>query len=1082
MFGPGTRVGAMSSELLRAQLQDTLGEGYHLERELGGGGMSRVFLATETALGRRVVVKMLPPDVAAAVSVERFRREIQLAARLNHPHIVPLLSAGESGGFLYYTMPFVEGESLRVLLRRDGALPIDQAVRIVRDVADALAYAHECGVAHRDVKPDNVLLSRGHALVADFGVAKALSAAATSPASVTATSVTVGTPLYMAPEQIAADPQTDHRADIYALGVVAYELLAGRPPFGGESPQALFAAHMTRTPEPVGQHRQGVPLTLERLVMRCLEKGPADRPQSAAEMIGILDAVATPTGLIEADSRGKRRGRHALWAAIPAVVIAGAVGAWQLTRPPLVASAQSLAIAPFSVPTGDTALVRLGQNLVTTLSANLDGVGEIWVADPISVLSHARGKGSLLSLSDVMAIARKLGAKSVVHGSLVPTGRTVRADAALYELSDARRPIVRVSVVAPADSLTAMTDSLTWGLLRAVWNRGRAPTPHYTSITTHSSAALREFLDGERLFARAAFNEASEAYKRAIAADTTFWFAYYRYRSARGWLSQQPADTPLMNRLRRHMHELPDRERQFVTLADSDMSQGDRIRELNRILARHPDFTAAWISLADFLIHNAVRSGHDVSEAIEPWRKVMSLTPSDMEAANHLAFACVAAGDLTCARPAYARFDSLVRLDSSPRPFARLNHRSLALVLDGSRNRVDSLIQVGRQDSIFPAAFVFDRMRFMPATVSRPDLVADWDRVAEAIAKSARSSIDRRETAAYVTLLGRAMRGDWSEVDSMVALRRDFANLLRWDPGWVPSSGYAVQMRVLGELQGFIPPDRRTAQVAMEIASAPGATEDERIEGRWIAGLNALLRGDSSAYREHLVALTGEADASAGIGVRSLRAIREGQFGRRAVAAESLLVLEREHADASSELWPAFAADRLLAAQWLTDERRYAPADSLLRFTRGYIIWGTAEAAALIFASAQLQRSRIAEGLGRRQDAVAFATIFLNSFDLAPPSQKALIDEAKSRIARLSRQEVAPRKARVQRGETSAWSVDVADASVGPLRYDELREAGQESTRRATTLIPRAPEREGGAALLRGTHRGVAGVLPFWRA
>jgi tetratricopeptide (TPR) repeat protein/tRNA A-37 threonylcarbamoyl transferase component Bud32 len=283
----------MSSELLREQLQDTLGEGYRLERELGGGGMSRIFLATETALGRRVVVKVLPPDFAAAVSAERFRREIQLAARLQHPHIVPLLSAGESGGLLYYTMPFVEGESLRVRLARDGALSVEQVVRVLRDVADALAYAHECGVAHRDVKPDNVLLSRGHALVADFGVAKALSAAATSPASVTATSVTVGTPLYMAPEQIAADPQTDHRADIYALGVVAYELLAGRPPFGGASPQALFAAHMIQSPEPLGHHRPGVPARLERLVMRCLEKRPADRPQSAGEVVRELEAVTS---------------------------------------------------------------------------------------------------------------------------------------------------------------------------------------------------------------------------------------------------------------------------------------------------------------------------------------------------------------------------------------------------------------------------------------------------------------------------------------------------------------------------------------------------------------------------------------------------------------------------------------------------------------------------------------------------------------------------------------------------------------------------------------------------------------------
>jgi len=222
---------------LRDQLQRTLGDAYSIERELGGGGMSRVFVATESSLGRRVVVKVVPGASAGSVSIERFKREIQLAARLQHPHIVPLLTAGESDGLPYFTMPFVEGESLRVRLARGGELPVAEGMRILREVATALANAHEKGIVHRDIKPDNVLLSGGAAMVTDFGVAKALSAS-TDVGTMTSLGIALGTPAYMAPEQAAASPNIDARADIYAWGIMAYELFAGRPPFSGRSSQA----------------------------------------------------------------------------------------------------------------------------------------------------------------------------------------------------------------------------------------------------------------------------------------------------------------------------------------------------------------------------------------------------------------------------------------------------------------------------------------------------------------------------------------------------------------------------------------------------------------------------------------------------------------------------------------------------------------------------------------------------------------------------------------------------------------------------------------------------------------------------
>jgi serine/threonine-protein kinase len=256
--------------------------------------MSRVFLAEETRLSRQVVVKVLPPEMGAGVNAERFEREIRLAARLQHPHIVPLLTAGASGDLLYYIMPFIAGESLRAKLAREGELPVAEVARILREVTDALAYAHRNGVVHRDIKPENVLMSEGHAVVTDFGVAKAVSAS--SGSSLTSLGVALGTPAYMAPEQAAADPHVDHRADLYAVGVLAYEMLCGRTPFVAATPQAMLAAHITQAPEPVLQHRRTVPPALSAAIMRCLEKRAADRWQSASELAAQLEAAVTPSG------------------------------------------------------------------------------------------------------------------------------------------------------------------------------------------------------------------------------------------------------------------------------------------------------------------------------------------------------------------------------------------------------------------------------------------------------------------------------------------------------------------------------------------------------------------------------------------------------------------------------------------------------------------------------------------------------------------------------------------------------------------------------------------------------------------
>ena len=283
---------------IREQLQSTLGTAYTLERELGGGGMSRVFVAEETALHRKVVVKVLPPELTAGVNVDRFNREILLAAQLQHAHIVPVLAAGQTNGLPYYTMPFVDGESLRVKLTQQGPQSITDAISILRDVARALAYAHARGIVHRDIKPENVLLSGGSAVVTDFGIAKAISASRTQAPNATLTQVgtSIGTPSYMAPEQAAGDPATDHRADLYAFGCMAYELLAGRPPFVGRTPQKLLAAQMSEMPQPILELRPDTPAELATMVMRCLAKDADDRPQQATDVVRVLDTVTSGGG------------------------------------------------------------------------------------------------------------------------------------------------------------------------------------------------------------------------------------------------------------------------------------------------------------------------------------------------------------------------------------------------------------------------------------------------------------------------------------------------------------------------------------------------------------------------------------------------------------------------------------------------------------------------------------------------------------------------------------------------------------------------------------------------------------------
>jgi eukaryotic-like serine/threonine-protein kinase len=397
---------APGSPDLQTRLQAALGSAYNVERELGGGGMSRVFLAEETRLGRKVVIKVLPPEMAAGVNADRFEREIRLAARLQHPHIVPLLTAGVAENLLFYVMPYIEGESLRVRLARDNELPVGETIGILKEILDALQYAHAHGVVHRDIKPDNVLMTGRHALVTDFGVAKAVSHSSDGE-PFTSPGVALGTPAYMAPEQAAADPHTDHRADLYALGALAYEMLTGRPPFTGHNAQAVLAAHLTQTPAPVTAYRSAVPVALNAVVLRCLEKRPADRWQRADDLIPHLDALLTPTGG-------------------PAPIATQPIRQADIPR-----ERATIAVLPFDNLTGDPSQEYFADGIVEEIITGLSRIKWLFVIARNSSFIY---KGKPV---DVTTVGRELGVRYVLRGSVRRSGDQVRLTGQLAETSTA---------------------------------------------------------------------------------------------------------------------------------------------------------------------------------------------------------------------------------------------------------------------------------------------------------------------------------------------------------------------------------------------------------------------------------------------------------------------------------------------------------------------------------------------------------------------------------------------------------------------------------------------------------------------
>jgi len=657
---------------LLARLQSALGDAYSIERELGGGGMSRVFVAQDVELGRKVVVKALPPEMAAGVNADRFRREIQLAASLQHPHIVPVLHAGHAQDLVWYTMPLIEGESLRAMLARQDSLPIPDTVKILRDVVDALNYAHRHGVVHRDIKPDNVLLCDPHAVVTDFGVAKALGEA-TGESSITSIGVALGTPAYMAPEQAAADPHADHRCDVYAVGALAYEMLTGRPPFVRNSPQAVLAAQLSEAPVPVRMQRATVPPALAEAVMRCLEKRPADRWQSAEELLRLLEAMATPsegTLPVAAARRTVSRSRPWLLAAGAAAAVVtmlvlvsrGRGGSGSTKVDPNV-----VAVLPFRVTGADPSLSYLRQGMIDLLAAELTGEGGPRAADPRTVLAAWRrvvpSSDADLPEGEAVRLAGRLGAGQLLLGGIVGTPTRVVLTASLITVPGSQMRAQGRAEGSP-DSVPVLIGPLIGQLLA----RQAGEAERATSLASVPLPALRAYLDGEASYRRGLFQDAIRAFGQALDLDSSFALAGLGLGVAaastsdfsqgdRGWA------IAWAHRDRLSPRDLAELTAYVGPRYPAPSSELELLAARQRALDASPDRPEAWYEVGDELFHFGSLLGQESphERARAYFRRALELDSTLVVAFIHLPELAAAAGDSAEARrlaDLYLRRDS----------------------------------------------------------------------------------------------------------------------------------------------------------------------------------------------------------------------------------------------------------------------------------------------------------------------------------------------------------------------------------------------------------------------------------------
>jgi hypothetical protein len=1003
-------------------LSSALGDRYRVERELGRGGMATVFLARDIKHSRPVALKVLHPDAAPALGAERFVREIETVAGLSHPHILPLHDSGSVSGMLYYAMPYVEGESLRERLQREPQLPVPTAVAIVREVADALGFAHRRGVVHRDIKPANIMLTAAggsstsgagsHALVADFGIARALAGVATAQPGgartsdpLTVTGIALGTPAYMSPEQASGERDVDGRSDLYSLGCVFYEMLAGEPPFTGPTAQAVMTKRLSGPPPSVRRTRPNVDQKLDAVVARAMAPLPTDRFQTADEFLDALQRATS--GVAVASARPSNQRVMAAVGALAVLAASVAAIAFWRGRSAVAPSATAIAVLPPAPVTADTALTRLGRELAITVSANLDGVGGIRVVDALGVLANVDAAAPPPSLDEARAFAKRVGAKSVVRGTLIPAGDSVRVEVALHDAvctsGDCSQPLARVSVAAPRDDITGLTERTTWALLRGVWQREGAPTPSLASVTTRSIPALRAFLEGERAIVDGRWRAAPAMYERAFTEDSTFLLAYWRYSFAKAyWL--EGVDPAITAKYRRGRGRFPTRDSLLIEAELSD-SMSVRYARTKAAAERFPDYWPAWWTLSDRLTHETPLIGTTSRELRAALEHTIALNPRMSSAWTHLFWLSTWERDTVLAdrvirQLTALRYDTVSMREQGYdelyyfQAIAAAIHAG-GILPDTAMREVGVRILASPPGPIDPLRVGLGMTQY---SVAREELELSK----RVIARTSEPTVAAGHSIAVA--IAHASRGAWDS--SLVAID---GYVSRVSDARAPL--YAYRLAVVGAWLGAVTPDvasSRRPAVVRDSASLPPAS---RAELAWLDGILAVAKRDTRSLGVALRAVHGVDSTTSPMLERSLAAFADALAGQRDRAADSLVALERDRAERrlsrfGSDAHPFLTAvNRLAAGRWLRERGKPGDAARLLTWFEAVLVpmRTTRQANAALEGLGYLERARAAESLGQVDVARDYYQRFLVRYDAPTPLHQHLVQEGREALARLGR-------------------------------------------------------------------------------
>jgi serine/threonine-protein kinase len=969
------------------ELPSLLGGRYHIVREIGRGGMGTVYLADDPKHGRQVAVKTLHAEVAQLIGRERFAREIEIAARLSHPHILPLHDSGEvtsedsdEPSFLYFITPFASGESLRDRLLRQKKLAPEEAVRLGCEIALALDYAHRRGVVHLDIKPGNILLHEGHAVIADFGIARAMSDAGDE--AIAPPTPLLGTPSYMSPEQALGLPDVDGRSDVYSLGCVLYEMLTGERPFARATPLDVVAgSKSTAAPDPAALHRI-VSRELAAVVLRAIATSRDERFRTAGDLA---------TALGQAMQERKRRGwrRIVVTVACALAAVAAGVVVWRAEWTSL--DSNLVAVAPFDV--ANPALLLWKEGLVDVMSRSLDGAGALRTV-PASITVH-KWSGHA-DVQSAMALGKATGARFVLFGGLLAAGDSVRVAASLLDVKTGRTMAEFEQRGVPA-RMDVLSDSLTFSALRELGRSRRIDMAHAVFTPTTSLPALKAYLQGEQFYRVALWDSAQVHFEQALAFDTTFALAYHRLAAVRRWRdARDPPDSmayELMRMPSRFPRGLGPRERLLATIdslsAETYFAWRQALRDGNYL-----DEEALVDSLCNLLIEAQRRFPNDAELAF-----LHAETRAEYDRD-------VVIGEIDD-RGTLARYDRAISLDSGFAP-AYVTPITLAAFLDGApsaRRYIHAYLTLApsgpRSERIRLADDLLDPARAASIDVPRlvdtlpPDALCSAAKLLQHIPDSAETVV--RLARAVATKLRADTLVDMASyhcVLSQVVNGLQFRGHLREAAQFTSLDAHSSHPAVTYNLArfGIVPVDSARAEFTRVLDLAP-RVRITKLYGWWAAD------GDTAAIRTYV-------DGFWALGDKVRTPSVDAMVRSSIVAGRAYLALARRDSAAALRVFMAtrdtlhecWGENRVTIVQLLIAAGRYHEAARKLErrwpgttsCNNGVddIIW-------------TLQRARVFDRLGQRAEAIANYEFVAAAWRTADPELQRYVREAHAAVRRL---------------------------------------------------------------------------------